>query len=65
MPTPTFSPPATGEFPEYFESNIRKAPAGDFIDVLIGQPQILRDLLGDVPEGEDNRGHAPYTWTLN
>ena len=64
MTTISFSPPAKGEYPEYFESYISKVPTGDFIDVLAGQPQMMRDLLGDLPEGEDNKPHPPYTWTL-
>ena len=64
MTTTSFSPPAKCEYPEYFESYISKVPSGDFISTLAGQPQMLRGLLGDLPEGEDNKPHAPYTWTL-
>jgi len=60
----TITPPATGEYAEYYQSYIDHVPEGPFMDSFAGQPDMLRQLLSDLPAGEDNKPHPPYTWTL-
>jgi len=58
------SPPQPGEYAEYYQSYIDCVPAGPFLDSFTAQPDMLRELLADLPDGEDNQPHPPYTWTL-
>ncbi|MFT7632151.1 MAG: hypothetical protein ACI87E_003200 [Mariniblastus sp.] len=57
-------PPQTGDFHEFYKKYIDKVGSGDFLEKFSGQPQALRDLLSDLPKGEDSRLHEPFTWTL-
>lgn len=64
MPDTTITAPHSDEYADYYDQYISKVPPGDFMKAFSGQTQMLRDLLEGIPEGEDNKPHAPYTWTL-
>ena len=59
-----FQPPGPHEFAEYYEGYISRFTPEDFLAAFEDQIGELRDLLGDLSQGEDNRTHDPYTWTL-
>lgn len=56
--------PEPTEYFDYFETYIGKFTPDDFWAEFDEQPDRLRKLLGDLPEGEDSKLHEPYTWTL-
>jgi uncharacterized damage-inducible protein DinB len=64
MSTAVFSPPTNQEFAEYYQKYIDKVTGDDFLSTFEKQGSALRDALGDLPPGEVDRLHAPYTWTL-
>ena len=59
-----FATPAVGEYAEYYHQYINKFAPNDFLAGFEAQIEELRNLFGDLPEGEDEKLHAPYTWTL-
>ena len=64
MTESVISPPAAHEYNAYYEQYVGKVPSGDFTTMFAGQPEMLQDLLGNLPAGEDSQLHEPYTWTL-
>lgn len=62
--TDTISAPQPGEYADYYQSYIDHVPDGPFLESFAAQPTQLRQLLDDLPPGEDRKQHAPYTWTL-
>lgn len=56
--------PDPSEHHEYFLTYIDKLPDADFVATFSQQPKILESLLGNLPPGEDEKLHDPYTWTL-
>lgn len=60
----TMTPPTPDEYHEYYEKYVSKADRNDFFKAFEAQPQELRQVLGELEPGEDNRLHEPYTWTL-
>lgn len=63
QPTP-FSPPASGDYNEYYRTYVSKFTPQDYLKGMELQITELNDLLGDLPAGEDSIHHSPYTWTL-
>ncbi len=59
-----FATPASGEYAEYYANYISRFTPADFLPAMENQIGELRQLLGNLPAGEDNRAHPPYTWTL-
>lgn len=62
--TDTLAPPEPGEYHEYYQSYVEKVNCHEFFETFVAQPQQLRQVLGSLEPGEDNRFHEPYTWTL-
>ena len=62
--TTRFSPPPTNEYAEYYHQYISLFTPEDFLSEFRNQPDQLHELVGNVPEEEVNKQHAPYTWTL-
>lgn len=59
-----FATPAAGEYAEYYNTYISRFRREDFLAAFEHQIGELQDLLGSLPDGDDNRTHEPYTWTL-
>jgi hypothetical protein len=57
-------PPAAQEYHEYYQQYIGKVSETDFMVAFDGQPQELREVLGELDDDEVSRLHEPYTWTL-
>ncbi len=64
MTAANIAPPAASEYAEYYQQYLGKVPEGDFLAAFDAQPGMLRTLVGNLPNGEDNKLHEPYTWTL-
>lgn len=56
--------PQPSEYFEYFETYVSRFTPKDFWAEFDQQPDRLRNLLADLPDGEDSKLHDPYTWTL-
>ena len=64
MTTSPIIAPDQSEYVPYFHQYISKVPEGDFLAVFAKQPEVLQQLFGDLPDGEESKLHEPYTWTL-
>ena len=60
----TISRPDPSEYLEYFEPFISKFTPEDFWAEFQSQPNELTKLLQNLPSGEEEKLHTPYTWTL-
>lgn len=58
------APAEQGDYDPYYHRYVCKVPQGNFLEVFGAQPAMLQDLLGDLADGEDEKLHEPYTWTL-
>jgi hypothetical protein len=59
-----FATPAAGEYSAFYDTYIRRFAPENFLAACEQQIADLRQLLADLPAGEDSRPHEPYTWTL-
>lgn len=60
----SIQPPSSNEYADYYHQYISEVPDGDFLTMFAAQPDMLCALVGDLPSGEDNKQHAPYTWSI-
>ena len=63
MTTSPIAVPNQDDYDVYYHQYVCKAPADGFLPAYAAQPAMLQELLGHLPNGEDNRLHAPSTWT--
>ena len=59
-----FAPPAAAEYAEYYDTYISRFQPADFMTAFEGQADELKQLFGNLSDGEDSKLHEPYTWTL-
>lgn len=59
-----FSVPQRDEYADYYHTYVGKFPADNFIERFAAQTGELRELVGNLPKGQDEVLHEPYTWTL-
>lgn len=59
-----FSAPKADEYNEYYTQYISKFSDENFLERFQAQTAELRSTLGNLPEGEESKLHAPYTWSL-
>lgn len=62
--TTEISSPSPDEYASYYHQYVSKVPDGNFLTAFAVQPDMLRDLVGSLTDGECNTVHAPYTWTI-
>lgn len=56
--------PERGECSEYYHGYVDRVPDGDVLEILAGQPDELRQMLGDLSDSQAEFSFAPGEWTI-
>lgn len=60
----TISRPSNDEFVPYYAQYIDRVPAGDILQILIGQHEQLLAIVSQIKPEQEDQSFAPGEWTL-